>query len=54
MRLHSPFRNCSVEAFYNDVHECVGIKTFRKTREIHNFSMTFSSIASLCLEGYFH
>ena len=32
----------------------MAIKTFRKTRKIHNFSMTFSSNASLCLEGYFH
>ena len=54
MRLRSLFRNYSVEAFYNDVPECVGKKTFRKTREIHNFSMMFSSKVSLCLEGYFH
>ena len=28
MTLRSPFRNYSVEAFYNDVPECVGVKTF--------------------------
>ena len=54
MRLRSPFCNYSVEAFYNDVHECVGMKNFRKTREIHSFSMTFSSDAFLCWVGYFH
>ena len=53
MTLHSPFRNYPVEAFYNDIPECVGMKTFRKKREIHNFSITFSSDASFCLEGYF-
>ena len=30
MTLRSPFRNYSVEAFYKDVPECVGMKTFRK------------------------
>ena len=30
MTLRSPFRNYSGEAFYNDVPECVGMKTFRK------------------------
>ena len=39
---------------YNDVPGCVGMKTFRKPREIHNFSMTFSSDASFCLEGNLH
>ena len=43
MRLRCPFRNHSVEAFYNDVPECVEMKTLEKTREIHSFSMTFSS-----------
>ena len=52
MRLRS--RNYSVEAFYNDVPECVEMKTFRKTREIHSFSVTISSDTFLCLEGYFH
>ena len=54
VRLCSPFRNYSVESFYNDVPECIGMKTFRKAREIHSFSMTFSSDAFLFLEGYFH
>ena len=54
MRLRSPFRNYSVEAFYNDVPECVGMKTSRKTREIHSFSMTFSSHDFLGLQGYIH
>ena len=54
MRLRSPFRNYSVEAFYDDVPECVGMKTSRKTREIHSFSMTFSSDDFLGLQGYFH
>ena len=54
MRSRSSFRNYSVEAFYNDVPECVGMKTSRKTREIHSFSLTFSSDDFLCLEGYFH
>ena len=49
MRLCSPFRNYSVEA-----PECAGMKNFRKIHEIHSFSMTFSSDAFLCLEGYFH
>ena len=52
--LRSPFRNYSVEAFYDDVPECVGMKTFRKTHEIHSSSMTFSSDAFLCLKSYFH
>ena len=43
MKLRSSIRNYSVEAFYNDVPECVGMKTSCKTREIHSFSMTFSS-----------
>ena len=53
MRLRSPLCNYSVEAFHNDVPGCVGKKTSRKTREIHSFSMTFSSDDFLCLEGYF-
>ena len=43
MKLRSPFRNYSVEAFYNDVPESVWMETSSKTREIHTFSMTFSS-----------
>ena len=54
MRLRSPSRNHSVESFYNDVPDCVGMKTSRKACEIHSFSMTFSSDDFLCLEGYFH
>ena len=54
MRLRSPFRNYSVEAFYSDVPDCVGMKTFRKTHEIHSFSMIFSSDAFYCLKSYFH
>ena len=44
MRFRSPFRNCSIEAFYNDAPECVGMKTSRKTCEIHNFSMTLPAL----------
>ena len=54
IRLRSPFRNYSVEAFYNDVPECVGMKAFSITREIHSFPMTFSSDVFLWWEGYFH
>ena len=32
----------------------LGWKPLEKKSEIHNFSMTFSSDASFCLEGYFH
>ena len=52
MRLRSPYRNYSVDAFHIDVPEFVGMKTFRKSREISNFSMTFSSDAFRCLEGF--
>ena len=31
MTLRSPFRNYSVEAFYNDVPECVGMKNVKYT-----------------------
>ena len=51
MRLRSLFRYHSVEVFYSDVLQCVEMKTFIKTREINNFSMTFSSDSPLCLEG---
>ena len=54
VRLSSPFRYYLVESLYNDVPECIGMKTFRKAREIHSFSMTFSSDAFLFLEGYFN
>ena len=54
MRLRSPFLHYSVEAFYNDVPKCVGMKTFRKTHEIHSFSITFSSDAFRCLKSYFY
>ena len=53
MRLRPPYRIYSVATFYNGVPECVGMKTFRKTREIHNFSITFSSDTFRFLEGYF-
>ena len=46
MKLRSSIRNYSVEAFYNDVPECVGMKTSCKTREIHSFSMTFRQMIS--------
>ena len=53
VRLCSPFRNYSVEAFYNDVPECIGMKAFRKACEIHSFSMTFSSNAFLFWKAIF-
>ena len=53
MRLRSPFRNYSVEAFYNDVPECVGMKTFRKTHEIHSSSMIFRQMLSFVWKAIF-
>ena len=37
MRLYSPFRNCSVEAFYNDVPECVGMKTLKSYCSVEGY-----------------
>ena len=53
MRLRSPFRNYSVEAFYNDVPEYVGMKTLRKTHIIHSSSMTFRQMLSFVWKAIF-
>ena len=53
MTLRYPFVIIQLKPFIMMSLNVLGCKPLEKS-EIHNFSMTLSSDASLCLEGYFH
>ena len=54
MTLRNPFVIIQLKPFIMMFLNVSGWKPLEKNREILNFSMTLSSDASFCLEGYFH